>query len=420
MNVLLVDDQQIIIDSLLNGIDWKSYGVSEIYKATSSMEAKLIMTNFDVDLLITDIEMPEENGVALAEWTRGKFGRKIIIIFLTSHPSFTYAQEGLKLQIFDYLLQPVRFTELAEVVSRAGKELDSRQDDQRLQKYRAFAKDHRNAIFDTIVLKAFTNSEEDSRKLFRENLQLYRDQHKNAACYLLFLEVKQFALVHEKWSDELLRATFCNVLSEFFEDVHGEASAASITEGEYYFFIFCDSETLAGETVREHLESFARFFNCRTSPNVRVSADLGVLKEDLVSALRKLKSRLQSADRSRELVLEGTENAGESDANLAEQAEKYIKEHIFQKITRTDVADHVHLNPDYFSRLFRKETGLSFKDYVLREKMRRAAEMLAHTKFSIGIIASKIGFDNFSHFSQTFRNYYNMSPQDYRSKNSGK
>ncbi len=419
MNVLLVDDQQIIIDSLVNGIDWKSYGVSEIYKATSAMEAKLIMTNFAVDLLITDIEMPEENGVALAEWVRDKFGRKVVIVFLTSHPSFTYAQEGLKLRIFDYLLQPVRFTELAEVVSRVKKELDSRQDDQRLQKYRAFAKEHQNAIYDTIVLKAFTNCEEESRKLYQETLQLYRDQHGECCAYMAYLEVRQFALVHEKWSDELLRSTFCNVLSELFQEVRGEASAASIQEGEYFLFVLCDSGKLPAETVRGIYDTFARFFNCRTSPNIRLSADLQTEKEDFILAMRRLRTRLQNADRAKELVLEGPSNAEESETGLAEQAEKFIKEHIFQKITRTDVADYVHLNPDYFSRLFRKETGLSFKDYVLREKMRRAADMLAHTKFSIGIIASKIGFDNFSHFSQTFRNYYHMSPQDYRNAKNG-
>lgn len=80
------------------------------------------------------------------------------------------------------------------------------------------------------------------------------------------------------------------------------------------------------------------------------------------------------------------------------------------------MAAQVHLNPEYFSKLFRRETGLSFKDFVLQEKMKRAAGLLSDTKMPVGLIASRVGFDNFSHFSQTFRGYYKMSPQEYRQK----
>ena len=67
MNVLLVDDQEIIIDSVKKGVRWELLPVEEIYTATSSLEAKLIFTNFEVDLLITDIEMPLMDGHRLTK-----------------------------------------------------------------------------------------------------------------------------------------------------------------------------------------------------------------------------------------------------------------------------------------------------------------------------------------------------------------
>lgn len=120
MNVLLVDDQELIVNSLKGGLDWERLGVEQVYTATNSYEAKFLMMNYPVDLLITDIEMPEEDGIALAEWVSERF-QETVIVFLTSHPNFQYAREGVRLHVFDYLLQPVRFSELERVVERTGK-----------------------------------------------------------------------------------------------------------------------------------------------------------------------------------------------------------------------------------------------------------------------------------------------------------
>lgn len=96
---------------------------------------------------------------------------------------------------------------------------------------------------------------------------------------------------------------------------------------------------------------------------------------------------------------------------------EYVKQNLNLKLTRKEISQHIHLNPEYFSRLFHKKVGYTFKEYVLREKMKYAAELLVNTSLSVGTIAGKIGFENFSHFSHTFRKYYKQTPQEYRQKN---
>ncbi len=93
---------------------------------------------------------------------------------------------------------------------------------------------------------------------------------------------------------------------------------------------------------------------------------------------------------------------------------RFVKKNLNKNISRTEVAEHVHLNEEYFSRLFRQQTGATFKDFVLSEKMNEAKTLLAHSRLSIGIIASKIGYDNFSHFSKMFKKMTNLTPQEYR------
>ena len=64
--------------------------------------------------------------------------------------------------------------------------------------------------------------------------------------------------------------------------------------------------------------------------------------------------------------------------------------------------------------MFKQQTGETFKDYVLLEKMNMAKTLLEHSRLSISIVASKVGYDNFSHFSRMFKKITDMTPQEYR------
>ena len=88
---------------------------------------------------------------------------------------------------------------------------------------------------------------------------------------------------------------------------------------------------------------------------------------------------------------------------------EYIRLHVHTNVTRSEAAGLINLNEEYFSKVFKTHTGMSFKNYVLSEKMKAAMNLLANTNLSVGLIAS-----NFSHFSKTFKKYTDLSPQEYR------
>lgn len=418
MNVLLVDDQEIIVNSIKKTLPWEELGVDEVYTANNASQAKFLLTNFIIDLLITDIEMPEENGISLAEWARKAFP-DIIIVFLTAHPDFNYAQEGVRLQIFDYLLQPVRFSALQDVIIRAGKVLLSRRETATVERSYRFNRQHKNAIFDSIVLKCLRDQETDILNIFQTVVELYESEHGPCDVYPLLVEIRQWERVREKWDDDLLRTTISNILTELFTEQEAEVCVANVEAGEYWAFLLMRRDSISREKYQARIVSFCEVFNKRRTTGVRAAGLDTPLRTNLSHQVQLLKKRLENSPSEEITVFSDIYDDLESEPGLIEQATAYIKEHIFQKLSRGEVAEHVHLNQEYFSRLFRKETGLSFKDYVLKEKMKRAANMLSSTSLSVGLIASKVGFDNFSHFSQTFRKYYNLSPQEYR-ETSGK
>lgn len=102
--------------------------------------------------------------------------------------------------------------------------------------------------------------------------------------------------------------------------------------------------------------------------------------------------------------------------NDIEKAKSFITENIADPITVKDVAEHVCLSAEYFTKFFKKETGQNIKEYITLTKVEAAKDMLEHSDIPVGMVALELGYTNFSHFSQVFKKYENMSPSEYRSK----
>ncbi|MFB3166475.1 response regulator [Neobacillus sp. 179-C4.2 HS] len=98
------------------------------------------------------------------------------------------------------------------------------------------------------------------------------------------------------------------------------------------------------------------------------------------------------------------------------KAQEYVKNHIGEKISLTEVAAHLHLNSSYFSRMYKKETGEGFVEYVTRVKMEKALELLDQSIKSVEQIAYELGFESKSYFLKTFKRFYGVSPKSYKHK----
>ncbi|SFS54371.1 response regulator [Paenibacillus sp. BC26] len=104
----------------------------------------------------------------------------------------------------------------------------------------------------------------------------------------------------------------------------------------------------------------------------------------------------------------------EHSPSVVEQVKAYIQQNLAEVISREDIASHVYLNPDYLTRIFKRETGMSISDYLLKQRLGIAAELLANTDLSVSAIAQRIGYANFSHFSRMFKKYMQVNPLEYR------
>ncbi|QHW33948.1 response regulator [Paenibacillus rhizovicinus] len=137
-------------------------------------------------------------------------------------------------------------------------------------------------------------------------------------------------------------------------------------------------------------------------------------------SLEKGLSSYANVDDMKELIAYTTEffkrfpGSKEEMRNQIDVIIQYIRDHIDQDIRRTDIAKEVYLNPNYLSRLFKSETGMPLKEFIVMEKMKLAQAMLKSTKLPISIIAMKVGYANFSHFSQVYKKTWNVTPAEDR------
>lgn len=97
------------------------------------------------------------------------------------------------------------------------------------------------------------------------------------------------------------------------------------------------------------------------------------------------------------------------------EAVAYIKEHLRDEdLSIVSVASHIYLNPVYFGRVFKNTFHMTFKKYVMQQRMEKAKELLENGEGSIAEICDAVGIPNSSYFSHLFKQHTGKLPSEYR------
>lgn len=107
---------------------------------------------------------------------------------------------------------------------------------------------------------------------------------------------------------------------------------------------------------------------------------------------------------------EGIENA------LIREAVAYIQTHYMENISLTELAHHLKMNSAYLSHLFKETTQCNFVDYVKETRIRKACEFLEHSDMKIKEVSEAVGIPNRKYFSKIFKKATGMTPQEYRTR----
>lgn len=94
----------------------------------------------------------------------------------------------------------------------------------------------------------------------------------------------------------------------------------------------------------------------------------------------------------------------------------YIYDHLHDRVMVTDIAEHVKLSPQYLSRLFHDEVGITISAYIMEKRIESAENMLKFSDYSPLDIGNYLNFSSHSHFIMAFKKHTGLTPREYREK----
>ena len=96
------------------------------------------------------------------------------------------------------------------------------------------------------------------------------------------------------------------------------------------------------------------------------------------------------------------------------KAIQYISGNFKKAITLNDVAEYIYLNPAYFSTVFKRYMGISFKKYLTMLRIEEGKRLLKNTDYTVTDIAFMTGFEASGYFARVFKNHTGLTPKQYR------
>ncbi len=526
LDFLLVDDEEFVTRGLKRLLETLSLDVGEIFTALSPVEAMEILKTKEIDVVFTDIKMPEIDGIEFMKILAEQYPNCKVVV-LSGYGNFEFAQQAIQNNVKAYLLKPITKAKLLQVVEELVENIQStikkesyytklqKQLDETKPKlkdnffyklasgnYDKAQKEFLNLDFGTshkqIILissaqylenVAYDINAENEKQLFllavsnfiEHKVKMPDIDHcfiwQNSICVLLdtklikdnnYLEKilnKYILKIKNYVSDDLSVGISSRFVDFEFFDVYVRqaASALSYNKNNSYNIMFYDNISSAStqslymglsrvkgllyqelsakrfEKVAKYIEyvqqdvksgfelseemqkSFAlEIFSVLSVFAYEQGLDSFALRIDgappavaitkatdidgVFAPLYKINSQIANYSNTK---------MAEDNANIISSIKTYILENIDKEITLETLSEVVYLTPNYISAIFKKETGISYKDYVLKEKINKAKQLLSSNQYKIYQVAQMVGYKSTIYFSKVFKNFTGSYPSDY-------
>ena len=138
-------------------------------------------------------------------------------------------------------------------------------------------------------------------------------------------------------------------------------------------------------------------------------------KEQRRLVSEKLKEFMGNVDTEKKSEIELEDTLSYSDQVISD-VRQYVSEHLTEKLVLNDIAEAVHMNRSYLSRIYKQKTGENLFDMINRMRIDKAKEYLKYGNMKLYEIGYKIGLDDTAYFSKLFKKYEGCSPREFESR----
>lgn len=269
MQVLIVDDDIATVDVIEKTVDWEKLEVSGVYTAYNITNAKKILSENTIDIIISDIEMPMGSGLDLLEWFREeKLPGKILL--LTCHESFDYATYAIKYRASDYLLKPFDVNVMEAALKKIIQKIREEQQVLENSEYGKWARQNQRQLKITFWNQLLTGHIAGNAFKIQEEIADRRlDIDHQAEYRLVISKITNTEKEKEKMNPDLMLFIMENIHSEVLCGTPDNDSVVSMDYKEAYIFVTV-CRVCKGEKVAEKCEELRKNFKQLFSADITV------------------------------------------------------------------------------------------------------------------------------------------------------
>lgn len=398
--ILIVDDEPHVVDAIRGILEQEPEVDLEIHTAFRGQQALKLCQQYPISLLITDIRMPDMSGLELARQVR-QLTPDCNVILLTAYSDFTYAYEGIQLHASDYILK----TEDKQIIrSRIFKILGTMEQELR----------HRS------WLESARESNPISDRLCKKLLMPQRSSQQEEAFTLLGFRETGFPLLliaaktpsHIPIQADILQKSLMRCLSGRITHL----CASTISENICSLVLSLDPKghAITGTWLMVTMERIQALYTATTQAECAILYSYPIDNLDQLSGKYQIAARYLEAERFDACVKVISDVKKESPLVTIHFVKRYVKEHLNQDLSLSQISVVTGYNPTYLSRLFKEQTGETLNRYISRKRMEYIARLMRDPQISMQQIMDAAGFATRSYFNQFVKKETGLTPKQYR------
>lgn len=399
---LVADDELMIRRGIISFLN--KYEDFEVVAEAEDGEIALEMAmGQEIDVYFVDITMPFLNGLEFIRELKN-IQPDALVVIITGYDLFEYAREGISLGIFDYLLKPIQEEVFDDLIKRARVVLAENSTEMLAKRYLGWAKEklvenreHLISDFLNKILDGHLTVDEIEQECDYLHLEIPYTYY----LILIKLDYQKNDDMKQVWNEDLLFFAAQNVAKEVFATLSCETSC----QDDYGNLVLLvereespnkEASLKIEEKIKQYQQFLASCMPVKCSVVWEGANGVGELGKVYHEAVQNIKR------------LRGFSEVISSILQIAE--ENYQRE----DLSLQDVADEVNLSIPYLSKLFRKELGYTFVDYLTDLRIRKAIELLHDDSMKMYEIAESVGYASQHYFSNVFKKKLGISPIDYK------
>ena len=370
--MLLIDDDGTILDGISQIISNTFPDIYLITKAYDGHQAIMHMEKQYFPVIITDIKMPNMDGLQLLELIK-KHHIPSKVIMLSGYDDYAYVRKSMKIGAYDYLLKPVNINTLTDILKNVYTDLVSSSATLPDSCIDTIQSTPLSApYFDTLCKTPF------SIESIEEKLE----------------KIKSLLFQYETAEME-------QQIRNLFSGLSIEVLSVSQWKSILYNFLY---GMLHKNEIMIRIVANYKLSDKDFSAQIKNQPTASQLMYKMIEILKLYSSDLKDYQKTRE-------------DELVKQALQYINEHYADELALANIAEQFHFHPNYFSFLFKKKTGVTIREYILRTRIEKAKELMKDPRAKLIDVALAVGYQDQAHFNRAFKNFTGIAPSQYRKQN---